>query len=76
MKTLRLIPLLALSGLLLSGCQRVVVGPSIQPDPNARNEIRGELPKPAPIPQKDVPEGESPLRRTGPDQRIDRPSGN
>lgn len=76
MKTIRLALPLAALALLATGCTTVDEGPSLPPDPNARNEIRGELPKPAPIPQKDVPEGESPLRRSGPDQRIDRPSGN
>ena len=75
MKRLRLLPLPALA-LLLGGCTTVDEGPKLPPDPGARNEIRGVLPKPAPIPQKDVPEGQSPLRRTGPDKRIDRAGGN
>lgn len=75
MKRLRLLPLPALA-LLLGGCTTVDEGPKLPSDPGARNEIRGVLPEPAPIPQKDVPEGQSPLRRTGPDKRIDRSGGN
>lgn len=56
--------LLGLVSFLAAGCTSVDEGPALPPDPNARNEIRGELPQPAPIPQKDVPPGESSLRRT------------
>lgn len=60
-------------GLLLTGCRTVSEGPELPPDPNAQNEIRGVVPKPAPIPQKNLPEGESSLRHNKPDQRIDKP---
>ena len=75
MKRSRLLLLPALA-LLLGGCTTVDEGPALPPDPNARNEIRGVLPQPAAIPQKEVPAGQSPLTHTGPDQRIDRPGGN
>lgn len=58
---------------LLPACYQTTEGPALPPDPNARNVIYGTEPKPAPIPQKDVPEGESSLTHKKPDQRIDRP---
>lgn len=66
---------LAAIALLITGCRSVNEGPSLPPDPNAQNEIRGIEPKPARIPQKNVPEGESSLRHNKPDQRIDKPNG-
>lgn len=50
---------LALS--LLAACQPVSTGPVLPPDPNARTSVYGKEPKPAPIPQKDIPEGKSSL---------------
>jgi hypothetical protein len=76
--TSRLLPvslLLALTSTFCTSCTTVREGPGSTPDPNARGEIRGVEPKPAPIPQKAVPEGESSLRHNRPDQRIDRPNG-
>jgi hypothetical protein len=67
--------LLAAAGLLVAvaGCRSVEPGPSLPPDPNAQNVVYGTEPKPASIPQKDVPAGESSLSHRKPDQRIDRP---
>ena len=57
----RLRPLLAAPALLaLTACQEVP-GPTQQPDPNAQGMIYGTEPKPAPIPQKKLPEGKSSL---------------
>ena len=63
----------AIGVLALSGCRTVREGPGTQPDPNQRGLIYGTEPEHAPIPQKDVPEGESSLRKRGADQRIDQP---
>lgn len=73
MKTLLRLLSAALVLAALAGCQTVREGPAGTPDPNARNEIRGVEPEHAPIPQKDVPAGESSLSHKKPDQRIDRP---
>ncbi len=62
------------AALLVTGCRTVDEGPSLPPDPNAQNEIRGIVPKPAPIPQKNLSDDESSLRHNKPDQRIDKPS--
>jgi hypothetical protein len=55
----------------LSACRTVETGPALPPDPNQRGIIYGTEPEPAPIPQKDIPAGESSLRKKGPDKRID-----
>lgn len=55
----------------LSACRTVETGPGLPPDPNQRGIIYGTEPEPTNIPQKDVPAGESSLRKKGPDQRID-----
>lgn len=75
MKT-HLVILLRLAGLglaltALSACRSVDTGPSLPPDPNQRGIIYGTEPEPASIPQKDIPAGESSLRKKGPDKRID-----
>ncbi len=70
-----LLPLCALAALcLLPGCKTVDEGPALPPDPTAQNEIRGVEPQHAPIPTKNVPEGESSLSHTKGDQRIDQPN--
>jgi hypothetical protein len=61
----------ALSG--LAACRSVSDGPGTTPEGGQRQVITGQEPAHAPIPQKNVPEGESSLRKTGPDQRIDQP---
>ena len=55
----------------LSACRSVDTGPVVPPDPNQRGIIYGTEPEPASIPQKDIPAGESSLRKKGPDKRID-----
>jgi hypothetical protein len=57
----------------LAACRTVDEGPSTMPQPGQGGVIMGKEPEPAPIPQKDVPEGQSSLRKTGPDKRIDQP---
>jgi hypothetical protein len=57
----------------LSACRSVDTGPGTTPEPGQQGVIYGKEPAHAPIPQKDVPEGESSLRKTGPDERIDKP---
>ena len=59
----------------LSACRTVRDGPGIEPDPNSRGLIYGTEPEHAPIPQKNVPDGESSLRKRGADRRIDQPNG-
>lgn len=55
-------PVAAVAALvLLAACQRVDPGPSLPPDPSARSSVYGHEPKPAPIPQKNIPEGKSSL---------------
>lgn len=76
MKTVRLSVLLGLLGLLAAGCQNVIEGPSLPPDPNARPEIRGDLPRPAPAPKKDLPAGQSPLYDPPPAPKSGDASGN
>lgn len=46
---------------LLAACQRIDPGPALPPDPAARSSVYGHEPKPAPIPQKNIPEGKSSL---------------
>lgn len=58
----------------LTGCS-VAEGPTVATDPNAKPLIMGQEPEHAPIPQKNVPEGESSLSHKNPDQRIDQPKG-
>ncbi len=68
--------LLVLSTLaVLAGCTSVSEGPANPPDPNQQQQIIGQEPAHAPIPQKDVPPGESPLAHKNPDERIDQPKG-
>ena len=59
----------------LAACRSVDTGPATTPDPGQQGIIYGREPQHAPIPQKNVPEGESSLRKTGPDERIDKPKG-
>lgn len=59
----------------LAACRSVDTGPGTTPDPGQQGVIMGREPQHAPIPQKNVPEGESSLRKTGADQRIDQPKG-
>ena len=68
--------LLVLSSLaVLAGCTSVSEGPVNPPGPNQQQQIIGKEPEHAPIPQKDVPPGESPLTHKNPDERIDQPKG-
>ena len=67
--------LLAAALLALAGCRSVDEGPVAPPDPNAKQVIMGKEPEHAPIPQKDVPPGESSLSHKKPDERIDQPKG-
>ncbi len=60
---------------ILAGCTSVSEGPVNAPDPNQQQQIIGKEPEHAPIPQKDVPPGESPLTHKNPDERIDQPKG-
>ncbi len=55
----------------LTACWTVETGPGVTPDPDQRGTVYGVEPEHAPIPQKEVPAGESSLRKRGPDQRID-----
>lgn len=72
----RLLALLAATTLVvLTGCTTVDEGPVAPTNPNAKPIIQGTEPAPAPIPQKNVPEGESSLSHKNPDQRIDQPKG-
>ena len=74
----RRLPLPAFAVLTLltfAGCTSVHEGPVIPPDPNQPKQIIGIEPEHAPIPQKEVPPGESPLTHKKPDQRIDQPKG-
>lgn len=59
----------------LASCRSVDTGPGTMPDPGQQGVIYGKEPQHAPIPQKNVPEGESSLRKTKPDERIDQPKG-
>lgn len=59
----------------LAGCTSVSEGPANPPAPNQQQQIIGKEPEHAPIPQKDVPPGESPLTHKNPDERIDQPKG-
>jgi|GEM_PF-1389223 len=52
----------------LSGCA-VTEGP-VNPGPSQPSLIRGKEPEPAPIAQRDVPPGESSLKKTKPDQPL------
>jgi hypothetical protein len=54
------------ASLLIAGCRSVEEGPTAPPNPNAQREVYGVVPKPAPIPQKNIPEGESSLRHDKP----------
>ncbi len=76
MKTFRLAAVLTLLGLGATGCINVIEGPSLPPDPNARPEIRGDLPRPAPAPKKDLPAGQSPLYDPPPAPKSGDASGN
>lgn len=53
--------LVVLPLVLLAACQPVRSGPVLPPDPNARTSVYGKEPKPAPIPQKSIPDGKSSL---------------
>lgn len=55
-----MLPLLAVTLCALTACQEVP-GPRELPDPNAQGMIYGSEPKPATIPQKQLPEGKSSL---------------
>jgi hypothetical protein len=72
-KNLSCLKILPLVGMLLAptACRTVETGPGLPPDPNQRGVIYGTEPAPASIPQKDIPAGESSLRKKGPDKRID-----
>ena len=59
--------------MLATGCRSVSNGPVVPADPNQRPIIYGKEPQHAPIPQKDVPPGESSLQKKAPDTRIDQP---
>ena len=59
--------------MLATGCRSVSDGPVLPADPNQRAIIYGKEPQHAPIPQKDVPPGESSLEKKAPDTRIDQP---
>lgn len=59
----------------LAACRSVDTGPATTPLPGQQGVIMGREPQHAPIPQKNVPEGESSLRKTKPDERIDQPKG-
>lgn len=63
---------LAAASLLLAGCPTVREGPASPPPAGAGGAapVRAIEPQPAPIPQRDVPAGQSPLRKTGPDQPL------
>lgn len=67
MKPSCLISLLAIVALATTGCvSRVQEGPALPPS-DQPNIIRGTEPEPEPIPQKDVPTGQSSLRHNQPD---------
>jgi len=55
-----------------AGCRTVDERAVAPADPRPA-PIMAREPQPAPIPQKPIPAGESSLKHTGPDQRIDRP---
>lgn len=55
-------------GVMFSGCAIVHEGPTRAPGADA--PIIGQEPQHAPIPQKNVPAGESSLRKRGPDQPL------
>jgi len=57
----------------LAACRSVETGPATSPNPGQQGVIYGQEPAHAPIPQKSVPAEESSLRKTGPDERIDKP---
>ena len=74
--TPRFLALIAATALVaLAGCTTVDEGPVAPTNPNAKPIIQGTEPAPAPIPQKNVPEGESSLSHKNPDQRNDQPKG-
>jgi len=58
--------------LLSSGCRSVSESPAAISD-SGPPQVVGKEPAPAPIPQQSVPDGDSSLKKTGPDQRIDQP---
>lgn len=69
----RLALLVTLALLATAGCRTVEPGPGTPGDPTQQGVIYAREPEHAPIPQKDVPAGESSLSHRKPDQRIDRP---